>query len=288
MNGGQGGFAPPDGGRWPDEPQDGAPYGAGAQPRYEGRPGAYGTQPEAYGTQPGSYGGGFGSYGPEPWEEPSSRRRTGLIVGLAIGAVVVLGGVAALAGVVLSSGDHHTRPDAAAAPSGDATSPAAESVTHSIVPPMTVGTYRRLTGNVADRLVQRMRQSMVKEDRQHADVYAKWKIAIYTYGGDPDRRLLFVGMSAKDSPKIAEAMRTTCPSELVDQMFLGTGVAQTKDYAPGHFGGVLRCGKGDLGGMTAMTCAWADSSTFGMVAQPQKSAATLARVTLRLRDAAER
>jgi hypothetical protein len=65
-------------------------------------------------------------------------------------------------------------------------------------------------------------------------------------------------------------------------------VDQTKDYAPGRFGGVLRCGRGSLGAVTAMICAWVDSSTFGMVTQPQKPAATLARVTLRLRDAAER
>ncbi|WP_329241181.1 hypothetical protein OG417_41755 [Actinoallomurus sp. NBC_01490] len=300
MSGGRGGFVPPDGGQWPDEPRDGVPYGAGAQPPYEGGPGGaygerrepYGGQAVAYGGQPGArsdpHGARFASFGPEPWAEPSSRRRTGLIVGLVIGAVVVLGGVATLAGVVLSSDGHHPRPDAAGAPAGDATSPAAESVTHSIVPPRTVGAYRRLTGNVADRIVHTMRQAMTKENGKYADVYAKWKIAIYTYGGDPGRRLIFTGMSAKDSPEMAEAMRSTSPSEEVDQLFLGTGVDQTKDYAPGHFGGVLRCGNGDLGGVTAMVCAWADSSTFGMVVEPHRSAATLARVTLRLRNVAER
>jgi hypothetical protein len=71
-------------------------------------------------------------------------------------------------------------------------------------------------------------------------------------------------------------------------MFLAAGVHQTTNYPTGPLGGVLRCSKGDLEYMGGMTCAWADSSTVGMAFQPKKSAATLARITLRLRNAAER
>ncbi|WP_345469425.1 hypothetical protein [Actinoallomurus oryzae] len=40
-------------------------------------------------------------------------------------------------------------------------------------------------------------------------MYAKWKIALYTNGGPVDRGLMFIGMSAEDSPKIAALARIT-------------------------------------------------------------------------------
>lgn len=281
VNGGQGGFVPPDGGQWPNDSGDGTSYGGQPAP-YGGQPGAYGAQSDPYGGQPEAYGNGF-------WAEPPKKSRTGLIVGLVLGAVVVVGGAVALAGVASSSNDHRTRPDAVATPSGDVTSPADESVTHSIVPPRSVGTYRRLTGNVADRSIRKMRQAMTQEGGQYAEIYSKSKIAIYTDGGGMVRPLIFIGMAGKDSPMLAEEMRKDSPSDEVDQMFLGAGVGQAKDYTAGPLGGVLRCGSGAFDGGRAMSCVWADSSTVAMLLQPRgKSSAKLAGLTLRLRNAAER
>lgn len=290
MNGGQGGgYPPPAGGQWPGDGSGGNPYG-GQDPYVDP---AYGGQ-RSYG---GAYGDPYGqtpSYG--PGGVPPKKSRTGLIVGLAIGAVVVvIGGTAAVIGVT-SSGDE--KPAAASSPlpssassSAPAASPSAVDAGggHSLTVPETVGPYRRMTGSIADRLAETMRKSMNQDQSgKYADVYAKAKIAIYSKSGDTTHQLIFVGLSADDSPSIAEELKSRTPSEEVDSTFLGMGLGDAKDYPPGPLGGVLRCGTGPMGSSTAAACAWADSSTVGALIAPESdSAATLAGTTLDLRNAAE-
>jgi hypothetical protein len=301
VNGGQGGGYPPAGGQWPGDGSGGTPYGG--QDPYAAPSYGQGSYGGAYGgTQPqgGIYGGPYGqtpSYGPGGpgfGTEPPKKSRTGLIVGLAVGAaVVVLGGAAAIIGVA-SGGD---KPASAASPlsSGASSSSAAATPSsgdggnHTLTLPATVGPYHRMTGTVADRLAETMRKAMNQDSSgKYADVYAKSKIAIYAKNGDATRPLIFVGLSANDSPSIAEELRTRTPSEEVDSTFLGMGLGDAKDYPPGPLGGVLRCGTGPMGGSTAAACAWADSSTVGALIAPQSgSAAALAGTTLDLRNAAE-
>lgn len=286
MNGGQGGYPPP-GGQWPDDGR-GTPYGDpyGGSGAYGGSyGGAYGTQPQPappYGTAP---------YGPGGM--PPKPRRTGLIVGLAVGAVVVVGGLAALVAVSASSGSSGDGKKAAAATTSAAPSASPSSVDsgvpHSIVVPASVGDYRRLTGSVADRLAAGMRKSMGQAQGTYAEAYSKAKIAIYAKNGDATHPLIFVGLSGSDSPAIAAELRSRSASEEVDSTFLGMGMGETKDYPPGPLGGVLRCGSAPLGGENASACAWADSSTVGAVLTPRSDAvAVLAGTTLDLRNAAER
>jgi hypothetical protein len=323
VDGSQGGYPPPAGGQWPGDGSGGtggpggsggSPYGGHdpySDPTYGGQGSygnAYGTpppqsggypygQPPAYG-QPPSYEqqppyGQTAPYG--PGGEPPKKSRAGLVTGLAIGAAVVLiGGTAAVIGMN-SGGDE--KPTAASSPltSGAPTSPAASpSVVdagghHSLTVPESVGPYHRMTGSVADRLAATMRKSMNQDQSgKYADVYAKSKIAIYSKNGDAAHPLIFVGLSADDSPSIAEELRTRTPSEEVDSTFLGMGLGDAKDFPPGPLGGVLRCGTGPMSGSTAAACAWADSSTVGAVITPSSSsAATVAGTTLDLRNAAE-
>ncbi|MDN3358206.1 hypothetical protein [Actinomadura sp. DC4] len=283
MNGGQdGGYPPPAGGQWPGQGQP--PYG-GQDP--------YGAP--SYGP-PGPYGGGFGTsqyggtqYGPVM--EPPKKGRTGLIVGLAVGAVLVVGGAVALVALVASGDDKKPAAATSSATAAPSTSPSTvdAGLPHSIVVPKTVGDYQQLTGSVADRLASTMRKSMGDSQGAYAEAYAKAKIAIYAKNGDSARPLIFVGMSGNDSPAIANELKSRTPSEEVDSTFLGMGLGDAKDYPPGPLGGVLRCGTGPLGGGTAVACAWADSSTVGAVLTPQGgSPASLAGTTLDLRNAAER
>lgn len=310
MNGGQGGGYPPAGGQWPGDGSSGTPYGGHdpySDPTYG--QGSYGGGPYG-GTQP--YGGGYGGtqpqsgpygdpYGQTPaygpggpgfGGEPPRKSRTGLLVGLAIGAaVVVIGGAAAIIAVASSGGD---KPASASSPlaSGSASATPPDSAgggNRTLTVPESVGPYRRMTGSVADRLAETMRKSMNQDSSgKYADVYAKSKIAIYAKNGDSTHPLIFVGLSANDSPAVAEELRTRTPSEEVDSTFLGMGLGDAKDYPPGPLGGVLRCGTGPMGGSSAAACAWADSSTVGALITPQSdSAATLAGTTLDLRNAAE-
>lgn len=293
MNAGQGGFVPPDGGQWPNE---GPPAGGGTP--YGGQPydapGAYGPQPYSQGgyggTQPqgGLYQGPYGTGIPpfDPGGEPPKKGHTGLIIGLALVAViVVLGGLAAVIGS--SSGDD--KPAGASARS--ATPSAADAgVPHTIEAPKTVGGYRRLTGSVADRLAKTMRKSMSEEDNgKYAALYATAKIAIYAKKSDPTHTLIFIGLSSSDNPAVAKELKSRSPSEEVDSAFIGVGIGDAKDSPPGPLGGVLRCGTGSMAGTSGVTaCAWADSSTMGVVLVPDsRNARALADTTHKLRNAAE-
>ncbi|MBV9845113.1 MAG: hypothetical protein JOZ47_08590 [Kutzneria sp.] len=83
-----GGYGPY--GQQPQSPGAQQPYGAQ-------QPGGYPAQPP-YGSgqfdQPPAYGQGYGQYAPPPWVTPDEprKKRTGLIIGIAAAAVVVLAG----------------------------------------------------------------------------------------------------------------------------------------------------------------------------------------------------
>ncbi|TQL99567.1 hypothetical protein FB559_5259 [Actinoallomurus bryophytorum] len=303
MNGGQDGgpeHPAPGGGQWPNEgpAQGGTPYGGPAQspgPYGGPAPDPYGGQPGYGNPQPGPYGGPNGPVGPGgpdtqamwgygPGAVPPKKSNKGLVTGIVIaGAVVVLGGAAVAVGVA-SSGDDKP----VAATSGAPTSPVDAGVPHSIVVPKSVGDYRLLNGSVADRLASTMRKSMGDSAEGYAEVYAKAKIAIYTKNGDTARPLIFVGLVGSDSPQFAAELKANSPSKEVDSTFLGMGIDNAEDYPAGPLGGALRCGAGSVGAGEATACAWADSSTVGMLIETGGSGApALAKTTLDLRNAAE-
>jgi hypothetical protein len=300
VNGGQSGgpgYPPPDGGR--------PPYGAGWG---DTRP--QGTNEPQSGVQPygDTYRGPYGPQGPvqptaRDWQygavPPPPKNRTALIIALvAAGAVVVLGGTAAAIGlssgggakpVAASSSPAAPTPTPTPTPTPSPTFPAADGVPHSIVVPTDFDDYHRLTGSVADRLIESMRKSAGAGEGSYAEAVNKSKVAIYTRNGDDTQRLIFVGVSGNDSPTIAAELRSRTSSEEVDSTFLGMGITDTKDYPAGPLGGVLRCGIGTLsGGTRAAACAWADSSTVGSLLTPAGvDLDDLAHTTLDLRSAAE-
>jgi hypothetical protein len=318
VNGGQDGgpeYPAPGGGQWPNEgpAQGGTPYGgpapAPAPGPYGGPPpgpGPYGPPPGPYGgqpgygnTQPGPYGGPAGPGGPDtqgmwsygPGAGPPKKSHKGLVTGIVIaGAVVVLGGAAVAVGVA-SSGDDKPAAATSGVPSASSapTSPVDSGVPHSIVVPKSVGDYRQMNGSVADRLASTMRKSMGQSADGYAEVYAKAKIAIYTKNGNTQRPLVFVGLVGDDSPQLAAELKSNSPSKEVDSTFLGMGINNAKDYPAGPLGGALRCGSGSVGAGNATACAWADSSTVGMLIETGGSGVpALAKTTLDLRNAAER
>ncbi len=131
--GGQYGQQPGQYGQDPYGQQGGYPQ-SGPQPQ-QGHPGAtqqFG-QPDPYGQQQGGYNaypqeGGYG--------EPPKEKKTGLIVGIAIGAVVLVGGGVTALVIALNSGDDNptAAPPASsssAAPTGSASSSAPKSSTSS-------------------------------------------------------------------------------------------------------------------------------------------------------------
>ncbi|MEV0401005.1 hypothetical protein [Actinoallomurus sp. NPDC050550] len=280
MTTGQGGGPEYQNSGWgtPSQPYGGAPYYGGPMP------GGGGTVPGG-GPPPGGPG-PWQPYGPPPM--PPRKSRAGLIIALSTaGAVVVFGGLAILIGLS-SSGDKQKPGAATAAPSASSSAPdaAPTDTPRSIDVPASIGDYKRITGSVADRMIQNMRKSMGNSTGTTAAVYAKAKIAIYLKKGDTQQPLVFVGMSGDDIPELRAELQSRSASEEVDSMFLGMGVTDTSDFPAGPLGGVLRCGKGTTGASSA--CAWADGSVVGMVLTPLSSdTVTLGATTLALRNAAE-
>lgn len=280
---------PPDGEQWPNE---GSPAGGGTPYGQElsGAPGAYGQRPYGHGghgsTQPqsGLYQDPYGAVAPAygMGGEPPKKSRAGLIIGVAVVAVIAVVGVF-VAVVGASSGD-----DKLADGSPPSVSPSAVEAARAIKVPRTFGGYRRLTGGTADRTAQSMRKSM-NEDGKDADLYAKAKIAIYAKTSDSTQELFFIGLSSSDNPAIAQELKSNSPSEEADSAFIGMGIGDPKDYPAGPLGGVLRCGVTTTQGITETACAWADSSTSGItVVANSRNTKALASTTLKLRTAAER
>jgi hypothetical protein len=134
-----------------------------------------------------------------------------------------------------------------------------------------------------------MRRQMRSQAGSSGGLYAKAlshaKIGVYTNPSAPGQPLIFIGFSAADNPSIAPVFQN--PTIVIDGFFIGAGVSSSKPEPAGPFGGTLRCGShASATGQNAL-CAWADSSTLGMILAPGKTPAQLASVTLAFRNLAE-
>jgi hypothetical protein len=159
---------------------------------------------------------------------------------------------------------------------------------HTITIPASVDHYERMTGSVAKRTVETMRQAARNEaeDGSSADIADNAIIGVYQQAEGPNRRFVFLGATAATNHTLGKELRAHSASRNADNIFGGEGgVTGTRDFDPGSLGGVLRCGTGN-GGTMAM-CLWVDGSTVGMFASPNADVGTLARVALDFRAAAE-
>jgi hypothetical protein len=159
---------------------------------------------------------------------------------------------------------------------------------HTITIPASVDQYERMTGSVANRTVETIRQAARNEaeDGSSANIADNAIIVVYQQAKDPGRRFIFLGGTAATDRTLAKELRAHSASRNADDMFDDEGgVTGTRDFDPGPLGGVLRCGRGN-GGTTAM-CVWIDGSTVGMFVSPRTDVGTLARIALDFRGAAE-
>lgn len=270
-------------------PGPAAPYPPGSYP--PDPPGHY--PPGGYPPgQPGGYppAGYPAGAGPRQWAPgmppgpPPRRRRTGLIVAASIGGVLVLV-VVALAVIGLAAGPGTGPPQATATKSGAAPSAAPEARTLSL--PGSAAGYHRMSGNVAQRLVARMRQQAAGQaapaGRTWARAFQQAKISLYTR---PGQQLIFMGFSTAGNPQLSALLRRS-PSTGLDGFFAGAGAANTKDFPAGPLGGILRCGVASRAGTQLTICAWTDPSVLGVTMVPGTPLRRLARVTRVFRAAAE-
>jgi hypothetical protein len=150
--GGQGGYNQPGGNQGYPPPAGGYPPPAGGYPPPAGGYGQQPTQPQyggygqqqqpGYGQQQPQYGG----YGQPP--VPPKKSNTGLIIGIAVGAVVLIGAIIAI--VVIATGKKDdTTASAATATSGTATTSAVATTKPAVVGTVKPGTTTAASGTTA-------------------------------------------------------------------------------------------------------------------------------------------
>lgn len=275
----------PYGEQYPNPQQGWQAPGGGGYGQYTPPPGPGPAGPGGPGG-PGPWG-----YGQQPPPQPPQKSNTGLIIGLAAGAVVLLiligvvGVVAANSGSGKASASPAAGGSTGSSPGGSASpAPADTTTAHTITLPSSAGGFSRTNGNVADRMTASLRSAFSK-DPATAAIFQNAKIGLFTSG---DKQVVFLGLSASDSPQLATELSSHPSSFEVDSMFTGAGIANANDYPTGPFGGTLRCGQGSSAGTPMAMCSWADSSTFGGIIGPNMAPASLAPVALSFRNAAER
>jgi hypothetical protein len=255
MSNEQGGF---DG---PDQPQPAAPWQPPPVQPYGGPPPSSYPQQYQY-PQPGApqypqpgqpnYGAPYGyptGMNPVGGLPPVQKRRTGLIVALSIAGVLVLS-MAALA--IIGTNQKKKEDKAVSGPP------------RSLVAPTASGTYKVVTGSVADRVAESMKSAMTGKAAGQG-LYENAKIGIYSNPPGENPKLIFIGLSTADSPALLTSLKKSSASAQVDAAFLGAGITDTQDFPVGALGGVMRCGHSQQSGATLHMCVWGDHATLGLV-----------------------
>ncbi|WP_157420435.1 hypothetical protein [Actinomadura kijaniata] len=234
----------------PPPPGGGMPPGPGGYGPPPGPPGPGGP----YGPPPGPYGppGAPGPFGPPPHR----RSNAGLVIGLGAGALVLLL-VVVVAFVALSGGKEYT-----------------------ISPPTTV------LGHTRDSAMESRMSSQMSGIQSQMRTAAKGKIddfvtAFYKKdsGGTSSTVLpagvVFVGGTGDigDPESFIKGFKEAG----------SRGGSLVIDVDPGTHGGEAACGRVSSGAVSLVQCAWATSSTFGVIVPTTTSESTTsAAVTMRL------
>jgi hypothetical protein len=260
----------------------GSPSPAGNQP---GQPGVWntpgtpppaGNQPPNFWQTPDQPGGWFPPGAPPP--SPARRGSpTGLLVGLALLAVVILVGGAVFVAVNSSGGKQQAAGTSTSPPpTSSKPTPPPPPVTRTFRLPLSFDRYQRETGSQARQVTNGLRQVLRKGGAPKA------RAAIYT--ASPDDGLIFVGFTAAENPALRRRMSSNPPSRIIESMDVQT--SNTRSFPPGRFGGAMRCGRQRERNL--VVCLWATQRLLGMLLSPEQPLHRLADVTVRFRNAAER
>jgi hypothetical protein len=219
---------------------------------------------------------GQGPYGPPVPQPPTLRKRRPVRSAVFVAAALV---IPTTASVVLDQAfDRADTTDVARAGA-----PA-----RSLVIPDSFGPFRRKTGDDAGRIERNVRADMKRNTATSGTGFADAKIAVFDRRDGSSLPMVFLGIAAGDGPSAARLLRAESASEHVANLLSGTRADTVKPYPAGPLGGVFRCGADRTEDGPVATCAWADSSTLGVLSRSgDGGVAALAAATLALRNAAE-
>jgi hypothetical protein len=67
--------------------------------------------------------------------------------------------------------------------------------------------YTLISGNVADRVAAEMKSSMTSKSNAGGDTFSNARIGIYTKGSADQPSMIFLGLSASDTPAFANELK---------------------------------------------------------------------------------
>jgi len=248
-------------------PQAGPPYGA-PQPPYNGPGDPYGS-PQQYGGAPPPYG--------APQQQfaypaaPGPKKGNGLIIGLVVGAVVLVGG--GIGAVIALHKSNPTVPiaqsssqpavngpgSATAAPTAAPTTASTGSGTMSL--PASAGGLVQLTTPAANQEVASVKSGVTSGG---GSTYANALFGAYgpTSNGDATVVLVAQPFSNLDASD-ASQFESTSPSDAVSQILSSADATDVQTETSSDPNAAINCGNLAASGQTVLTCVWDDSVGFG-------------------------
>ena len=213
----------------------------------------------------------YGAYPPAP----PARRNRGLLIGIAIGAVVVAGGGIGAYAALGHSSTAASSTSAAASATGTAasaasatsaasssTSSAGTSAANPVSLPTRVDGLLLLTSGNAQQEVSRVRSGVEKGG---AAAYTNALIGAYGPQANGGYRLVLVDQSLNNlSSDSKNQFLSYTPSALVQAFATGAHMTGTQVENSSDPSAALICGTLTENGVSVPTCIWDDSNTFGL------------------------
>lgn len=263
-------FTPPQ----PQQPQPSQgwpatqPYDSGSGYAQQPPPGAYPQQGAEQSSQQGYGQFGpqqeYGQFGPQqaygqqgfaPYPTQPPKKGNGVLIGVVVGAVIVVGG-GITAAVALTN--KHSPTPVTTTTASVATAAAAGVQLNA---PANVQGLTKLTGSVADTAVSRMKSSLSGD----SELYPDPVLAAYNDGGGGDVTTILVDQAIDKLSKADQSQLTSVgdASAIVSEIMSGAGVSDAQDETTTAADGALSCGSKDESGTTVTICIWYDVKTFG-------------------------
>lgn len=215
----------------------------------------------------------YGGYPPVP----PAKKNTGLIIGLVVGAVVVVGGIGAFAalgssgspsssvnasstGSAASTAAAPTTATDTAAASTTATDTAAASTTVSVSLPSSAGGLTLLATANAKAEVARVRTGV----DEGGAVYDKALLGAYGPKANGGYRVVLVDQAFANMPADDQSQfESYAPSDLVQTLTSGLKLSDIQVDTSTDSAAAISCGVFTSSGLKFPACVWVDSNTFG-------------------------
>ena len=265
------------------------PYGAPPADPYAAQQQGFGAPP--YGAQPTQ----FGGYQPPA---PPPKKGKGLVIGLAVGAVVVIGGV--VAAVAL-----HSSPSPAplvaqtssAAPAATTAAPASAAPTAAdtgsgsgdVALPQSAGGLTKLDTSQAKQAVSQVQSNLDSAGGEESQVYQNALIGAYgPSANSAPTTILVVQPLTNLGSDVKLAFQESSPSAVVAEIMTEAGATGVQPVQSTDSSAAISCGNIASSGSNVYTCSWVDEDTFGIAYFPAKiDPATAGQDTDALRNGAD-